>query len=77
FDTFGNIGPTIWWEGRIVGGWAVDSTGSVVTELLEDVGSAVSKEVAAEAGRITALLDGTAVVPSFPTPLEKRLRGKS
>lgn len=77
FDTFGNIGPTIWWEGRIVGGWAVDSTGSVVTELLEDVGSAVSKEVAAEADRITAPLDGTAVVPSFPTPLEKRLRGKS
>ncbi len=21
FDAFGNIGPTVWWEGRIVGGW--------------------------------------------------------
>ena len=22
FDRTGNIGPTVWWEGRIVGGWA-------------------------------------------------------
>ncbi|MDV6264053.1 winged helix DNA-binding domain-containing protein [Rhodococcoides yunnanense] len=76
FDTFGNIGPTIWSGGRIVGGWAVTSAGAVVTEFLEDVGSTVSKAVAAEADRLTTLLDGTSVVPSFPTPLEKRLRGK-
>lgn len=76
FDTFGNIGPTIWSGGRIVGGWAVTGSGEVVTEFLEDVGSTVSKVVAAEAERITTLLDGTPVVPSFPTPLEKKLRGK-
>lgn len=74
FDTFGNIGPTIWSDGRIVGGWAVTGSGEVATELLEDVGSTVSKAVAAEAERLTTLLDGTAVVPSFPTPLEKKLR---
>ncbi|MGF0313108.1 winged helix DNA-binding domain-containing protein [Rhodococcus sp. IEGM1428] len=77
FDTFGNIGPTIWSGGRIVGGWAVNGSGEVVTELLEDVGSTVSKAVAAETERLTTLLDGTAVVPSFPTPLEKKLRGKN
>lgn len=76
FDTFGNIGPTIWSGGRIVGGWAVTGSGAVVTEFLEDVGAPVSKAVAAEAERITTLLDGTPVVPSFPTPLEKKLRGK-
>lgn len=76
FDTFGNIGPTIWSGGRIVGGWAVTGSGDVVTEFLEDVGSTVSKVVAAESERITTLLDGTPVVPSFPTPLEKKLRGK-
>ncbi|MGB2719291.1 MAG: winged helix DNA-binding domain-containing protein [Rhodococcus sp. (in: high G+C Gram-positive bacteria)] len=76
FDTFGNIGPTIWSGGRIVGGWAVTGSGEVVTEFLEDVGSTVSKVVAAEAERITTLLDGTPVVPSFPTPMEKKLRGK-
>ncbi|MBY6411702.1 winged helix DNA-binding domain-containing protein [Rhodococcus sp. BP-252] len=73
FDTFGNIGPTIWSDGRIVGGWAVTPAGEVVTELFEDNDSRV---IDAEAGRITDLLDGAAVVPSFPTPLEKRLRGK-
>ncbi len=76
FDTFGNIGPTIWSGGRIVGGWAVTGSGEVVTEFLEDVGSTVSKTVAAEAERLTTLLDGTPVVPSFPTPMEKKLRGK-
>lgn len=75
FDTFGNIGPTIWADGRIVGGWAVTPAGEVVTELFEDIGSQAT-EVAAEAGRITDLLDGYAIVPTFPTPLEKRLRGK-
>ncbi len=77
FDTFGNIGPTIWSGGRIVGGWAVTGSGEVVTEFLEGVGSTVSKAVAAEAERLTILLDGTPVVPSFATPLEKELRGKT
>jgi len=45
----------------------------VVTELFEIVRPA---EVAAEAGRLTDVLDGSAVVPSFPTPLEKKLRGR-
>ena len=73
FDTFGNIGPSIWVDGRIVGGWAVSPSGEVVTELFEIVRPA---EVAAEAGRLTDVLDGSAVVPSFPTPLEKKLRGR-
>lgn len=75
FDTFGNIGPTIWVDGRIVGGWAVTPAGEVATELFEDIGSHAS-EVSAEAGRITDLLDGAAIVPTFPTPSEKKLRGK-
>nr|WP_296773735.1 winged helix DNA-binding domain-containing protein [Rhodococcus sp. (in: high G+C Gram-positive bacteria)] len=76
FDTFGNIGPTIWSDGRIVGGWAVTPEGTVVTELLEKVGRPVSAKVEAEAGRITELLDGKSITPTFPTPLEKQLRGK-
>lgn len=73
FDTFGNIGPSIWVDGRIVGGWAVTPRGDVVTELFENVASA---DITAEAGRLTDLLGSTPVVPTFPTPLEKRLRGK-
>ncbi|MGH3358390.1 MAG: winged helix DNA-binding domain-containing protein, partial [Nocardioidaceae bacterium] len=39
FDRYGNIGPTIWWDGRVVGGWAVHADGTVRARLLEDVGS--------------------------------------
>jgi hypothetical protein len=24
FGRTGNIGPTVWWEGRVVGGWAAE-----------------------------------------------------
>ncbi len=73
FDTFGNIGPSIWVDGRIVGGWAVSPAGEVMTELFEN---SRSDEIAAEAGRLTDLLAGSPVIPSFPTPLERKLRGK-
>ncbi|KHL17256.1 winged helix DNA-binding protein [Mumia flava] len=74
FDRFGNVGPTVWSGGRVVGGWAVRPDGEVVTALLEDVGGDVSDATDTEAQRIAALLDGAPVVPSFPTPLEKELR---
>jgi winged helix DNA-binding protein len=39
FDRSGNIGPTVWCDGRIVGGWAQRQNGTVAYKLLEDVGS--------------------------------------
>ncbi len=39
FDTNGNGGPTVWVDGRIVGGWAQRKTGEVVFRLLEDIGA--------------------------------------
>lgn len=74
FDTFGNVGPTVWMDGRVVGGWAVRGAGDVVTRLFEDVDD---EAVAAESARIAAHLDGSAITPSFPTPLEKTLRTSS
>ena len=74
FDTFGNVGPTVWWNGRVVGGWAVRPGEGVVTRLLEDVPARAVAGIAREAARISAVLDGTPVTPSFPTPLEKELR---
>ncbi len=32
FDSMGNAGPTIWCDGRIVGGWAIRAGGSVATQ---------------------------------------------
>ena len=37
FDRNGNAGPTVWVDGRIVGGWAQRGDGEIVTELLEPV----------------------------------------
>jgi Winged helix DNA-binding domain len=75
FATSGNAGPTIWVDGRIVGGWAMRSDGEVVTKLLEDVGREASKSVDAEAGRLSEWLQAARVVPRFPTPLHKELVG--
>jgi hypothetical protein len=73
FDTSGNAGPTIWVDGRITGGWAIRPDGEVVTRLLEDVGRQAEATIDAEAARLTALLQGTGVVPRFATPLSKEL----
>jgi hypothetical protein len=75
FDTSGNAGPTIWVDGRIVGGWAMRPDGEVVTKLLEDVGREASRSVDAEAGRLTEWLQAVRVVPRFPTPMHKELVG--
>jgi hypothetical protein len=75
FDTSGNAGPTIWADGRIVGGWGVRPTGEVVARLLEDLGREASEAVDAEAVRLTAFLEGVGVVPRFVTPLAKELAG--
>ena len=39
FDTNGNAGPTLWWDGRVVGGWAQRKTGEVVLRFLTDAGA--------------------------------------
>ncbi len=75
FDATGNVGPTIWWDGRIVGGWGQRPDGRVVTRLLEDVGREGEAAVEAEAARLTAWLGGVKVVPRFRCPLEKELSG--
>lgn len=74
YDAYGNVGPTVWWAGEVVGGWAVRKDGTVATELLADRGRACAEAVDAVAAALEPRLEGTAVTPSFPTPLEKRLR---
>jgi Winged helix DNA-binding domain len=69
FDTAGNAGPTIWLDGRIVGGWRQDEDGAVVLQLLEDVGEERLAAVEHEAARLTRWLGGTRVLPRFPSPL--------
>jgi hypothetical protein len=75
FDTSGNAGPTLWVDGRIVGGWAMRADGEVVTKLLEPVGREATEAVDAEAARLTEWLQAARVVPRFATPLHKELIG--
>lgn len=73
FDRNGNVGPTVWWNGRVVGGWAQRADGEVVFRLLEGIGREGEAAVAAEAARTAALLDGARVTPRYRTPLEREL----
>jgi len=73
FDRNGNVGPTVWVEGRIAGGWAVRAGGSVRVKLLEDVGAEASAAVTRRAAELEAWLDGTSITPRFRTPLEREL----
>ncbi|GLX21849.1 MULTISPECIES: winged helix DNA-binding domain-containing protein [Streptomyces] len=73
FDYAGNIGPTVWWNGEIVGGWAQRSDGEVVWRLLGDPGRAAEEAVAAEAARLGEWVGDARITPRFRTPLEREL----
>ncbi|MDQ4125852.1 MAG: winged helix DNA-binding domain-containing protein, partial [Actinomycetota bacterium] len=75
FDRNGNAGPTVWWDGRVVGGWAQHPGGEVVVRLLEDTGVEAAAAVAEEAARLEEWLGDVRVTPRFRTPLEKELCG--
>ncbi|MDH3606725.1 MAG: winged helix DNA-binding domain-containing protein [Acidimicrobiia bacterium] len=76
FDRNGNIGPTIWVDGRIVGAWGQQADGRVVTAFLEPVSARTEKAVAARAVELTTWLDGAIVNPRFPAPLQSELAGR-
>ncbi|MFD4971957.1 winged helix DNA-binding domain-containing protein [Streptomyces sp. NPDC058424] len=75
FDGSGNVGPTVWWNGRVVGAWAQRSDGGIVWRILdrEGVGADAEAEIARQARELGDRLDPTRVTPRFRTPLEKEL----
>lgn len=74
FDRSGNPGPTVWVDGRVVGGWAQRaSDGQVVYRLLEKVPAATREAIDARAGELTEWLAPVTVTPRFRTPLEREL----
>jgi len=73
FDRSGNVGPTVWSDGRVVGGWAQRADGEVVYRLLEDVGSQTAAAVEATAARLGKWIGNIRVTPRFRTPLEREL----
>jgi Winged helix DNA-binding domain len=74
FDRSGNIGPTAWWDGRIVGGWAQRKNGEIAVRLLEDAGAEAAAAIAAEAQRLREWIGPEVrITPRFRTPLEREL----
>ncbi|MFF5482306.1 winged helix DNA-binding domain-containing protein [Streptomyces sp. NPDC012935] len=77
FDRSGNVGPTVWWNGRVVGGWAQRRDGEIVWRLLEDLRGAqrraVEAAVAVEAEALRGWVGEARVTPRFRTPLEREL----
>lgn len=74
FDSVGNGGPTIWVDGRIVGGWAQRPDGEIALRFLEDVGAEGRAAVDAAAGRLQAWLGPERFRSVFSAPLEVDLR---
>jgi hypothetical protein len=76
FDRSGNIGPTAWWDGRVVGGWAQRQDGEITVRLLEDAGAEAAAAIATQAERLREWIgSGTKITPRFRTPLERELSG--
>ena len=75
YDRNGNAGPTIWSDGKVVGGWAQRRDGSIVYEVLQDVGLEVAEAVASRAAELESWLGGTVVTPRFRSPHNKSLAG--
>jgi len=74
FDRSGNAGPTVWWDGRVVGGWAQRRDGEIAVRMLEDAGKDARAAIDREAKRLRIWLGETRrVLPRFSTPLVKEL----
>ena len=66
FDSAGNAGPTIWVDGRIVGGWAQRPSGEIAVRLLEKIDTETAHMIDAEAARLAAWLGPTRIRWPFP-----------
>ena len=79
FDINGNAGPTVWWDGRIVGGWAHTPTGEIVLSLLDDIGADAVATLEAEAETLADWIGDvrlTARARGY-SPVERRLLGRT
>lgn len=81
FDTVGNAGPTVWVDGRIVGGWAVRDDGTVGLDLAlpRALGREHHELLGARVAALETFLAGTVVKPRARrwTTAERASRGEA
>lgn len=73
FDRNGNAGPTVWFEGRVVGVWTQRAEGAIAVELVDEIAPAAHDEVEAEVRRLVEWLGDVRIRWRYPTPITKRL----
>lgn len=73
FDRFGNAGPTVWADGRIVGGWGQRAGGTIGYELTSTISGHHQQLLDTAVDRMQTALDGVVVRPRFPAPLQRDL----
>ncbi|SDM48987.1 winged helix DNA-binding domain-containing protein [Allokutzneria albata] len=76
FDTSGNVGPTVWRGGEVIGGWAQRKDGTIGVRLFGKQPRSVVRAVDAEAERLRAWIGDVRFVPRFHTPLEREITSK-
>lgn len=73
FDRFGNAGPTIWADGRVVGGWTQRPDASIATELTQPISPEHQRLLDSAVAELETAVGDTVVRPRFPAPMQKRL----
>ncbi|MGI9643934.1 MAG: winged helix DNA-binding domain-containing protein, partial [Ilumatobacteraceae bacterium] len=73
FDRFGNAGPTIWADGRVVGGWIQRPGGGIVLDLLEPPAARHRAMLDDAIAELEGVLGDTAIKPRFPSPNQREL----
>ena len=75
YDRSGNIAPTIWADGRIVGCWVQREDGEIAVRLRVDAGRETAAAIDDAAGRLGKWLGSARVKSRFRTPIERELLG--
>jgi hypothetical protein len=71
FDRNGNGGQSVWWDGRIVGGWYREPDGGVGLHLLEKLPQRAVTRLTRRAEAMAAWLGPVKVTPGYPAPFMK------
>jgi hypothetical protein len=72
-DRFGNIGPTVWCDGRIVGGWGQRPDGTIATELTVPVSDEQRHLIDVELDRVRSFVGDARFKVRFPSPNQRDL----
>ncbi len=73
FDRNGNGGPTVWVNGRVVGGWTQLADGRIEYQLLEPVSTKQSRDIRKAADQLQETIGATRFKVRFPVPFQTEL----